>query len=68
MIIARLQSYAAATAVCSFAFTACQALAAEPLNCTVIISAESGEDIFREGTCDRRIYPMSTFKLALVMM
>lgn len=41
------------------------AMAAEPLNCTVIIDVRSGDVLVREGTCDQRFAPASTFKLPL---
>jgi beta-lactamase class D len=42
--------------------------AAEPLRCTVIMDEESGEMLYRQGSCAEAVYPQSTFKLALAMM
>lgn len=42
--------------------------AAEPIRCTVIIDEQSGETLYRQGTCDQGFYPQSTFKLPLAMM
>lgn len=42
--------------------------AADPIRCTVILDEESGDTLYRQGTCDRAFYPMSTFKLPLAMM
>lgn len=44
------------------------ALAAEPLNCTVILDARSGDVLLRDGTCDQRFAPASTFKLPLAVV
>jgi len=41
------------------------AAAAEPLACTVILDARSGAVMLREGTCDERFPPFSSFKLPL---
>lgn len=42
--------------------------AAEPIRCTVIIDEQSGEALYRQGSCDQGFYPQSTFKLPLAMM
>ncbi|MGE7370045.1 class D beta-lactamase [Neorhizobium sp. NPDC001467] len=42
--------------------------AAEKVECTVVIDGQSGAPILREGHCDERFYPQSTFKLPLAMM
>lgn len=42
--------------------------AAGAVRCTVILDAESGDAIHREGTCDEAFYPMSTFKLPIALM
>ncbi len=42
--------------------------AAEPVRCTVILDEESGETLYRQGSCDQAFYPQSTFKLPLAMM
>ncbi|WP_117195453.1 class D beta-lactamase [Rhizobium terrae] len=44
------------------------ARAADPIRCTVIIDEQSGDTLYREGTCDQGFYPQSTFKLPLAMM
>jgi beta-lactamase class D len=44
------------------------AIAAEPLACTVILDGRSGDVLLREGTCDQRLAPFSTFKLPLAVM
>jgi beta-lactamase class D len=36
--------------------------------CTVMADAKSGEVLLREGSCDRRLTPASTFKIALSLM
>ncbi|WP_137391891.1 class D beta-lactamase [Rhodoligotrophos defluvii] len=45
-----------------------RATAAERLHCTVVSDAETGTVIHREGVCDRRFFPMSTFKVPLALM
>ncbi|MGV8935973.1 MAG: class D beta-lactamase [Allorhizobium sp.] len=44
------------------------ALGADVIRCTVVADAQSGATILRQGSCDQRFYPQSTFKLALAMM
>ena len=44
------------------------ATAAEPVSCTVMIDARSGDVLLRDGTCDQRFAPFSTFKLPLAVM
>ncbi|RWX75989.1 class D beta-lactamase [Neorhizobium lilium] len=56
-----------AVAVANFVAPAA-AWAADPLRCTVIIDAKTGERLYRQGDCDKPVYPQSTFKLALAMM
>ena len=36
--------------------------------CTLIADAETGAEILRQGSCDERIAPQSTFKLPLALM
>jgi beta-lactamase class D len=43
-------------------------MAAEPLACTVVLDGRSGDVLLREGTCDQRFAPFSTFKLPLAVM
>jgi bla regulator protein BlaR1 len=38
------------------------------LDCTVMIDAASGGAVVREGTCDERVTPASTFKIAISLM
>lgn len=38
------------------------------LECTLILEAASGAVLVRDGTCDRRVSPASTFKLPLALM
>ena len=33
------------------------AMAAEPIRCTVIIDEQSGDTLYRQGTCDQDFYP-----------
>ena len=44
------------------------ALAAEPMQCTVILDEESGDTLYRKGACDAALAPQSTFKLPLAIM
>ena len=44
------------------------AVAAEPVQCTVILDEESGDTLYRKGQCDEAFAPQSTFKLPLAMM
>ena len=39
-----------------------------PLDCTVMVDAGSGAAVVREGTCDQRVTPASTFKIAISLM
>jgi beta-lactamase class D/beta-lactamase regulating signal transducer with metallopeptidase domain len=39
-----------------------------PLDCTVMLDAASGAVLVREGTCDERVTPASTFKIAISLM
>jgi beta-lactamase class D len=39
-----------------------------PLDCTLIVDAASGAALVREGTCDERVTPASTFKIAISLM
>jgi beta-lactamase class D len=39
-----------------------------PLDCTVMIDASSGAAVVREGSCDERVTPASTFKIAISLM
>jgi beta-lactamase class D len=44
------------------------AAAAEPKSCTVILDARSGAVVHRDGICDERFSPASTFKVPLAVM
>lgn len=68
MILRRRSLFAAAMGFSALFAGTLPALAADPIRCTVVIDAATGEPIHREGDCDRRVYPMSTFKLPLAMM
>jgi beta-lactamase class D/beta-lactamase regulating signal transducer with metallopeptidase domain len=39
-----------------------------PLDCTLIVDAASGAALVREGSCDERVTPASTFKIAISLM
>ena len=41
---------------------------AAPLDCTLIVDADSGASVVSEGSCDRRATPASTFKIAISLM
>ena len=43
-------------------------MAAEPVTCTVILDGRSGDILLRDGTCDQRFAPFSTFKLPLAVI
>lgn len=43
-------------------------VAAEPVHCTVVLDAESGATIHRNGVCDKAFAPQSTFKFPLAVM
>lgn len=42
--------------------------AAEPIACTLLADVQSGAVLVREGICDQRVAPFSTFKLPLAVM
>ncbi|MDX3929829.1 MAG: class D beta-lactamase [Shinella sp.] len=44
------------------------AYAASRIECTVILDAVTGETLHREGICDERFTPMSSFKLPLALI
>ena len=68
MILKRRGLLAAAISLFPLLGAAGPASAGDPIRCTVVLDAESGAAIHRGGTCDERVYPMSTFKLPLAMM
>ncbi len=45
-----------------------EAIAAERLRCTVILDAESGQVLHRDGTCNEGFAPQSSFKLPLAVI
>ncbi|MDR7224983.1 beta-lactamase class D [Aminobacter aminovorans] len=54
-------------------FAQAQAAANDPalkpvFECTLIVDAQSGATLRRDGTCDRRVSPASTFKVPLALM
>lgn len=59
---------AALGVVIAAAFVSPSVSAAERVACTVILDEQSGEPLHREGACDQRFYPQSTFKLPLAVM
>lgn len=53
----------------TLAVIATQTTAAEAaIHCTEFADAESGKTLIREGQCDKRITPASTFKIAISLM
>lgn len=51
------------------ASSAAETTAPKPLiECTLIVDAGSGATLLRDGTCDRRVSPASTFKVPLALM
>lgn len=44
------------------------AAASGVMHCTELLDATSGKQLVREGQCDRRMPPMSTFKIAISLM
>jgi len=42
--------------------------AAPTLSCTLIVDAASGKELVRQGTCDQRVGPFSSFKLPLALL
>lgn len=65
--IVRLPLLISLLAVITFTDKA-EAAAQKPVTCTLILDAASGKDIHREGTCDKRFSPASTFKVPLALM
>ncbi|MCB5202853.1 class D beta-lactamase [Neorhizobium sp. T786] len=68
MVFYRRALLASAVSLFVSIYATAPALAVDPIRCTVMIDEESGEPLHREGSCDERVYPMSTFKLPLAMM
>lgn len=44
------------------------AAGAEAIRCTLLLDAGSGKTLLREGQCDQRVSPASTFKVAISLM
>lgn len=55
-------------AITAFFAASASLSAAEPIRCTVIVDEDTGEVLYRQGSCDQAFYPQSTFKLPLAMM
>ncbi len=49
-------------------FDARTAAAAEKTICTVVLDAATGDVLHRQGPCDQRVSPASTFKIPLALM
>jgi beta-lactamase class D len=49
-------------------FAGANSARAEIVECTLLIDQASGETLLRDGACDRRVTPMSTFKVPLALM
>lgn len=41
---------------------------AQTLDCTLVVDAGDGSTLYRDGVCDRRFAPASTFKVALALI
>lgn len=66
-----LKSYLPAVLYSAFAISCVSSVpasAAEPVQCTVILDASSGQVLHREGGCDKAFAPQSTFKFPLAIM
>jgi bla regulator protein BlaR1 len=50
------------------AWTGMSSATSAPLDCTVMVDAASGAVLVREGSCDERVTPASTFKIAISLM
>lgn len=44
------------------------AAAQDAIRCTLLVDAATGKTLVREGQCDRRVTPASTFKVAISLM
>jgi len=56
------------TALLLLAGAALPAAAQDAIRCTLLVDAVTGKTLVREGQCDRRVTPASTFKVALSLM
>ena len=68
MISNTLTALAFGTAMTLLGFYATSVMAAQPVQCTVVVDAASGETLHRDGTCDKAFAPQSSFKLPLAVM
>lgn len=57
-----------AVAAAACAIIACATAAFAEETCTVIVDVQTSETLMREGICDRRLAPQSSFKLPLALM
>ena len=68
MISNTLTALAFGAAITLSGFYATSVMAAQPVQCTVIVDAARGETLHRDGTCNKAFAPQSSFKLPLAMM
>ena len=68
MISNTLTALAFGAAITLSGFYATSVKAAQPVQCTVVVDAASGETLHRDGTCDKAFAPQSSFKLPLAVM
>jgi beta-lactamase class D len=61
-------SYKTLIALALLAGAAAPAFAQDAIRCTLLVDADSGQTLVREGQCDRRVTPASTFKVAISLM
>jgi beta-lactamase class D len=59
-------TYTVAGLACLFA--GADSARADRVECTLLVDQASGENLLRDGACDRRVTPMSTFKVPLALM
>ncbi|CAN7403310.1 class D beta-lactamase [Aminobacter sp. LjRoot7] len=69
----RSSSFAVFSFLAAAPFAQAQAAANDPalkpvFECMLIVDAQSGATLRRDGTCDRRVSPASTFKVPLALM
>lgn len=55
-------------ALAVLAAAALPAMAQDAIRCTLLVDAATGKTLVREGQCDRRVTPASTFKVAISLM
>lgn len=68
MISNALTTLAFGAAITLSGLHATSVMAAQPVQCTVIVDAASGEMLHRDGTCNKAFAPQSSFKLPLAVM